>query len=179
MDALTALPSSFAAGTTVKYTRNLADRPANGGWALELVISGRSRLAVNATPSGADFAITLPATETAKLGAGLYRWAERASKAGEVFTVGEGSVNVTPDVVAAPVGELQSPDEKELELVIAAIEKRLPADLEAFQIAGRSVNKIPMAELWKRRAVLESRIARAKNGGELGRRHLVSFPRVP
>jgi hypothetical protein len=175
MQDLTALPASFAAGTTVKYTRSHADYPANDGWVLTVVLSGRDRLEVTGTPSGAAFAVTLPATETAKLRPGVYRWTERASKAGEAFTACAGEITVTPDVVGASVGDLLSQDEKELDLVNTAITKILTHTLQAFSIAGRQVEYADLEKLQARRAVLEARISRRKNGGRIGRVHRVAF----
>lgn len=62
---LTALPDSFDAGTTVKYTRSHASYPASGGWALALKLSGGAFLSVAGVPSGDAFVITIPATATA------------------------------------------------------------------------------------------------------------------
>jgi hypothetical protein len=174
MTSLTALPESFAAGTTVEYTRTIPEHLASDGWTLAVVLSGRDRIAVNGTPSGGAFIVTLVASETTKLRAGIYTWAERATKAGVVFPAGDGSVTVTPDVMAASVGDLQSADEKELELVNAAIEKILGGP-QAFSIAGRQVEYPQLEPLQRRKAVLQARIARKKSGGRLGRTHLVTF----
>jgi len=62
---LTALPARFDAGTTVKYTRTLADFPANGGWSLALYISGAAYFTVAGSASGASFDFTIAATKTA------------------------------------------------------------------------------------------------------------------
>jgi hypothetical protein len=184
MSVLTALPESFAAGTTVEYIRVVADHLSTQGWTFELVLSGRDRLAVGGVPISSDiqnpsnvggFSLVLAATETRKLRAGVYTFAERVSSGGLVETAGQGLVTVTPDVMAASVGELESPDERELRLVIALIEGREAKGIEAFQIVNRSVNYTRLTDLWQRRAVLEARIARAKRGGQLGRNHLVSF----
>jgi len=175
MADLTALPESFAAGTTVEYTRSLPDYPANDGWTLAVVLSGRDRLEASVAASGADFVVTLSATATAALHAGLYTWAERVTKAGVTKTVGQDHVTVTPDVMAAAAGELESADERELRLVIDLIEGREAKGIEAFQVVNRSVNYTSLPELWKRRAFLENRIARAKRSGQLGRNHLASF----
>ena len=175
MTSLTALPESFAAGTTVEYTRTIPEHLASDGWTLAVVLSGRDRIAVNGTPSGGAFIVTLVASETTKLRAGIYTWAERATQAGVVFPAGDGHVTVTPDVVAASIGELESADERELRLVIALIEGREAKGIEAFQIVNRSVNYTALPELWKRRAFLEARIARAKRRGQMGRNHLASF----
>jgi hypothetical protein len=177
MTTLTSLPESFAAGTTVAYTRTLTDYPANGGWTLSLVLNGIDRLAKNAAANGADHAMTLLAAETSPLRAGLYTFEERVTKSPEVYTVSSGQVTVTANLTTAAVGELQSWEEKTLAVVEAALEGRLASDLESYQIAGRAVTKIPAKELMAIRNELSARVARMKNGGQIGRRHLARFCR--
>src|SRR5512139_1557081 len=93
---LSALPESFAAGTTVKYRRRLSDYPASAGWTLKLHLAGASVLAKTATADGDDFLVTIEATDTeGDFAAGLYKWVERVSNAGgEVYEVGRGTVTV-------------------------------------------------------------------------------------
>jgi hypothetical protein len=176
MDPLSALPEVIVAGTTVIYTRALSDYPANAGWVLTLTLAGKGRLSVTAAPSGADHVVTLAASETAALAAGSYRWDERVSKAGATYVVGgPGNVTVLPDLVTAPIGELEDPDEKLLAIVEAALAGRLSSDMEAFQIAGRAVTKIPAKDLLQIRAQLRSAVARRRSGGKLGRQHRIAF----
>lgn len=61
---LTALPARFDAGTTVKYTRTLADYPAGAGWALTLRLSGPAAFTASGTPNVNAFDITIPAVQT-------------------------------------------------------------------------------------------------------------------
>lgn len=58
-------PAKFNAGETVKYTRQFTNYPVSGGWSLMLYIAGASSFSVSATPSGANFAVTIPAAKTA------------------------------------------------------------------------------------------------------------------
>lgn len=178
MQTLTALPDSFAAGTTVKLTVSLADYPANAGWSLDLILVGPGKLNVTSTASGTDHALELTALATKPLPAGSYTWAYRVSKGGEVYQVDGGQVIVTADVVAAGIGELQDPDEKQLAIVEGILTGRLTADTaEAYTIAGRSVNKIPVAELFKIRDKLRTIVARKRSGGSIGVQHVVTFTR--
>ena len=177
MTALTQLPTSFAAGTTVTYTRTIPDYPATAGWTLSLRLSGIDVLAQNATASGADYVVTLTAAATAPLHAGLYVFEERVTKGAEVYTVASGNVTVTANLATAGAGDLQSWDEKTLAVVEAALAGRLTSDLESYQIAGRAVTKIPIKDLLELRNQLSARVARMKNNGGIGRRHLARFCR--
>lgn len=177
---LTAIPSSISAGTTVKYTRTVSDYPANQGWTLAVVLAGVNWITATVAASGADFAVSILSTDTAKLAPGVYQWTERVTKAGESYDVGSGSVNVTMNLFTAAAGDAQSANEKLLVVVEAAIQKRATADMDAFTISTptgtRMVTRMPLKELLALRNSLKSAIARAQNPGESGNRiHRVTF----
>lgn len=62
---LSALPTRFNAGTTVKYSRAHADYPANDSWTLALHLSGGASLSIAGSANGAGFDVTIPAAKTA------------------------------------------------------------------------------------------------------------------
>jgi hypothetical protein len=181
MATFTELPDSFAAGTTVKYVRSLSDYPASGGWQLRLTLAGAATLTVTGAASGADHAMAITAQQSAALPAGIYQWAEDALKSGEVYRVAGGTVTVEPNLAAAQPGDLQSQDEKLLAAVTAVINVRmgvgtgLPKDIEAYQVDGVMVTKVPLVELRKLQSALSHSVARAKRGGAFGRQHRVTF----
>jgi hypothetical protein len=183
MTTQTCLPDSFAAGTTVKYTLSVPDCPASAGWALTLLLAGAGKLAVTASASGDAFAVTITAAQGAALAAGVYQWAHEVSKAGEVYRVGEGTVVVTPNMNTAAAGDLQSPNEKLLAAITAVLSSRYGAttgvakDVEAYQLDGITVTKVPTSELEKARTRLAYAVSRAKNGGQPFRQHRIAFTR--
>jgi len=181
MATLTALPDSFPAGTTVKYTRTVSDYPASGGWTLKLMLAGPATLSVTAAASGADHVVTVTAAQSAALAAGVYRWAEEVSKDAEVYRVADGTVTVNPNMNTAQPGDLQSQDEKLLAAVNAMIAVRTgasgsaPKDIEAYSIDGVTITKVPLEQLYRLRTSLGIAVARAKRGGGFGRQHRVAF----
>ena len=58
---LSALPESFAAGTTVNYRKRFSDYPASAGWTLKLHLAGASVMAKTAAADGDDFVVTIAA----------------------------------------------------------------------------------------------------------------------
>lgn len=165
---LAALPTQITAGTTVKYTASHGDYPADQGWALTLHLAGASLASVGGVPSGSSFAFTLTAAATATLKAGIHQWSEMATKGGEKYVAASGVVEVLPNIEAALAGEMQSPAEKELALVQAAIAALLEGKVASYQIAGRAVVYNDLDKLYRRQAALESRIWREKNPGKFG-----------
>lgn len=176
MDTLTQMPARFDAGTTLTYTRTLPDTPANDGWALVVYLNGKSAANATAVASGADFVVTFTAAATAPLLSGLYQFTERATKAGVVKDSPIGTVFIGPNLATAAAGALQSRDEKMLEMIDAAIEGRMVAGIDEYQIGTRLVKKIPIAELMKMRDVVARRVEAAKNPGKAGRTILINFP---
>lgn len=173
---LSAIPESFAAGTTVRYRRRLSDYPAGSGWTLRLHLAGASVLAKTAAADGDDFVVTLAAEDTAgAFTPGLYKWVERVSKDGEVYEVASGTVTVLPNLAEATEGSEQEWVERAIAALKAHIEGRLPAGMESYQIAGRAVSKIPVKEAVALLATFESRLARLKNADFVTRQILVSF----
>lgn len=160
------MPSAFAAGTTVKYVRTTSDYPANAGWSLVFHLAGASVITpITAAASGADHAITIPAAVTEKLLPGIYRWQELVSKSGDKFVLASGAVQVTANMAMAGAGDMQSWEEKTLAVVEAALSGRLTTDMESYQIAGRAVTKIAVADLMKLRNQLKITVAQQRSGG--------------
>jgi hypothetical protein len=173
---LTALPESFAAGTTVRYRKRLTDYPASSGWTLRLHIAGASVLAKSADADGDEFVVTIAAADSDAFAAGLYKWVERVSNAGgEVYEVASGIVSVLPNLAEATEGSEQEWLERAVAALKAHIEGRLPAGMESYQIAGRVVSRMPTKEAVELLTSLESRLARLANPDFVTRSVLVSF----
>lgn len=84
-------------------------------------------------------------------------------------------INIEPNVATAAAGTFNTWEEQTLVVVEAAIAGRLTSDIQAYQIAGRSVSKIPIAELRTIRGELKAAIWRQTNPGRLGEPYKVEF----
>lgn len=173
MDELTIMPSAFTAGTTVRYTRTLSDYPAST-WDLTVYVAGKSKAETDAVADGDDFVVTFAAADTAGLEAGVYTWTERVTDGTDVYDAASGMVLIRPDPEAAVAGDFQSWVSKMAEQLEALLSGRLASDkAEAFQIAGRSVQKIPVSELRQFLAELKADQAIERRGGKIMRDVLV------
>jgi hypothetical protein len=177
VDALTALPARFPAGTTVKYRRSYSDFPASAGWELKLHLAGPSAKNWTASSDGDAFVFTLTAAETAFCAAGSYRWVERVTKGAETYDAAAGMVTVTANVATAGVGELQSWREKALAEAREALSALISGRIQSFQIGSRVFSKLDLPELRKLVVELEAGVAREQGSGQLGRLHLMRFTR--
>lgn len=178
MDALSAMPESFAAGTTVKLRRTHELYPASDGWGLILYVTGAQVVNAVAVAAGDSFDITLSAAATGALSPGTYAWTERVIKAGEVADAASGFVTVTRNLAAAGPGDAQSFAEKTLPLVRAAIEAIVTGRMASYQVPGRGAEYLNLDELRKLEGELVADIRRARSGGRIGRQHLIDFRRA-
>jgi hypothetical protein len=174
---LTALPTSFAAGTTIVYRKSFSDYPASDGWTLTLYLAGASVAEAEAEVDGDDFVVTIAATDTGgDFSPGLYQWAERVSKSGEMVQVASGVVDILPDLTQAREASEQHWIERTIVALRAHVEGRAEAGMESYQIAGRAVSKIPLREAIRLLTELEARLERMKNPGAISRTVYVEFP---
>jgi hypothetical protein len=176
----TGVPRDLTAGVTWQWTEYLSDyRPADG-WALSYVLVGSTflELAEGAEITAAEthWTVKVPAAMSRELQAGRYRVAAYVAKDGDRFEVLRGVVALQPNLATLEDG--RSKAERELELVDAAIAKRLPADLESYAINGRQLNHIPIAELYRIRGLLRSQVWRDRNPGRLGPTVRIRFGRA-
>ncbi len=179
MQTLTRFPESFAAGTTVKYTRSLSDYPANDGWTMTVHLRGDDNTAnATVTPSGADYVVEFMSATTAGLVSGQYQWAEIVTKSG-VGTVqaDHGNVFVEPNFATAGPGGLRTHEERVLAALRAKLEGRITADQETLHVEGMLIERIPLKEIPALIDRYQAKVSAQKSGGAPLRRTLVTFRR--
>lgn len=180
------VPDHFPAGTTVKFSRSLDDFLPSDGWSYTIYLNGLTqKFSKAATITGGIFQIEFVPADTAALVPGPYRYAERLVNDGSVdstltgetydITGDELVISIEPNVASAAVGAFNTFEEQQLVVVEAAISGRLTSDIQNYQIAGRSVNKIPIAELRTIRGELRAAVWRQHNPGQLGIPYRVEF----
>jgi hypothetical protein len=178
------VPDHFPAGTTVKFTRSFGDFQPSDGWLYTIYLNGLTqKFNKAATILDNIFQIEFIPSDTASLNPGPFRYAERLTNSGtgEVYdlTGDELVINIEPNVATAAAGAFNTWEEQTLVVVEAAIQGRLTSDIQAYQIAGRSVSKIPIAELRTIRGELRAAIWRQNHPGQLGVPYRVQFDLEP
>ena len=161
-------PTRLTAGDTWRWTKAVAEYSAVDGWVLSYVVTGPSTIKFSATADGTGWAVTVAVAVTTKLPGGTYRWASYVTLAGERFQVGSGTL-----LVAANLGALGADIStasfavRALAIVEAALEQRLPAGLEEYEIAGKSVKHMALTELLTARTRLRHEVASERTGGKM------------
>lgn len=169
-------PTAFEAGTTVAFTvpateTSLGTVSPAGGWGLTWHLRGVSEADVTATANTDTWTVTLTATASQALGAGGYTWALRGTlgvtPTQQVVTLSTGVLTVTPDMLEALAGDLQSWEEKTLAVVHAALDGTIAGEMKMYMIGGRQVMTFSLDELMALRTRLLYTI-RAQRGQGFG-----------
>lgn len=144
------IPSELQVGDTWQWTKSLPDYPASAGWALSFSLYryGQPVIQINATASGDDFSISVPAATTAGKAAGAWQWTAYVMKGTDRFTVETGTVCLKPDLAAAdPTTDLRTENEKILDALIATQQRRATKEQESMEINGRAIRYLAPDDL--------------------------------
>jgi hypothetical protein len=175
------VPSHFAAGTTVQFTRALDDYAPSDGWAYTIYLNGLTAKFSKAASvqSNNSFLIVFIPADTEALPPGPYRYAERLVNAGlgQTFDIhgDELVINIEPDAATSPTGTFQTFEEKTLVVLEAAIAGNLTAGIQSYQVAGRAVSKYTIQELMNLRGMFRAAVWRQQHPGRLGVPYKVEF----
>jgi len=181
-------PTIAAAGDTWTWTKSFTDYPASDSWVLAYAFRGVSRLDWDTgyvTTSGDTYTIVIPATATAELTAGTYKWVATVTKSAERYTAASGVMTVEPDLTEFAEGDGQSHSEKMVKLIEAALQERLTGvadggrgSVENYSVEGRQVSLMTTLELEQLRAKYKQAVWRERHPGVASRQILVAFSKV-
>jgi hypothetical protein len=131
---LSSEPTVLPAGETIQWQRVLVNFAPGGGYTPKYYFAGVDVFQVVGQASGNGWLFTVPSTLLATKPAGTYRWtlyAEDTSTPVNRYRIDNGVLDVTPNIVTAVAGQLQTHEEKTLAILTAAVEGRLTADIES------------------------------------------------
>jgi hypothetical protein len=155
-------PTSLHAGDSVSWERSAPAYPASVGWSLRYVFTGPANHQVDAI-GGEPYRVELSAGATATWAPGLYRWVVLAIKGDERKTLAQGRIEVSPNLETAEPLDVRSHAERMLDLIEAALEKRIPKDQQSYEIDGLRLDRIPVERLNALRLQYRREIQRARN----------------
>lgn len=167
---LTTEPASIRAGDSLSWLISLPDYPAASGWSLSYaLVNADGRITLTSAASGNSHSVTATAATTANYKAGTYTYHCRVSNGADVVTVAVGTIDVLPDLATMVALDTRTHAAKVLAKIEAWLENHDPAVAE-YEIAGRRMKYIPIAELLK----LRDRYSREVRGqgGKSGRIYL-------
>jgi hypothetical protein len=159
------LPATIRAGDTVRWrdaatADDLGTLISSSDWTLTTYLR-------SATPGNGDgWESTISAATSAGLAVGDWSWGARATKAGEVVTIGSGSLVILPALNYAGVPSAidgRSQAQQDLDAVQAAIRALISGGaVRRYTIGGRQLEKFSLEELMARESRLKAIVAREK-----------------
>lgn len=175
--------TSARAGDSWIWKQSWSEYPVSEGWSLSYAFAGAVTLLTASgeiTNDGAGtHTVNIPASRTMGMTAGQYHWVATMTGSGTYLgrrdTVGTGVLTVTDDVSQAEEGDLASPDEKLLLAIDAVIYGRVTDDVQRVMIGARSVDKIPIQELFAIKSRIERRVQLRRRPGVVGGAAVVMF----
>jgi len=182
-DIPTTEPSALRIGDTWKWTKTLADYPATS-WTLKYRFkSAAGGFEITASTAGTDYSITVAAATTAAYTAGAYSWmAWVEGGSSEKYTVDTGTATLDPDYrngTAAAAFDDRTHARTVLDAIEAMIEGRASKDQQEYEIAGRRLRRMPIADLLKFRqhykAEVDSQAAAEAIANGLGTGRRIQF----
>lgn len=154
-------PLSFIVGDTVKWNRtDISDYSAVDYTLTYYFYNSVKSFSVAATASGTTYAIVITSTISAAYTFGKYKWDAYVSKSGERWKIDTGYIELKKDTgaLSAAAYDYSSDIKKIFDAIEAVILGRASKDQESFTIAGRSLNRTPLAELIKMRNFYKSEL---------------------
>lgn len=174
-DIATTEPTELVVGDRVQWTKSLTDYPATAeNWTLTYYLRANlpgGQINITASASGQDFAVDVAPSTTADWTPGTYHWEAYVSKSGSRYKVGNGTISIKPDFSAIELPyDGRTHARKTLDALNAVIEGRATSDVQRYvlQAVGRSVDKLPIADLLKFRDYYLAEVKKeesAANGG--------------
>lgn len=184
----TQFPPFITAGTTFKVDRAFDDWP-SAYWKYTLIFAGAQTLVIEGAPDidGETFHVVMTPEETQKLnpaagasGSLAYQYTERVTArdgSGEVYDITrDGRIMVEPNLAIAAPGATLSLEEQMLVAVEQVLLGRITVDIQNYSIAGRSITKIPVQELFAIRRDLKAVVWKQRNPHRFSQAVDVHFP---
>lgn len=163
-------PTQLHAGDSIAWARDARAYPSAAGWSLLFSLRGAAALDLTST-GGEPFQFAASASQTKALPAGVYRWACYAVRQDERQTLADGELVVLADL-QQQTGTLdgRSHARRMLDLIEAALEKRIPKDQQSYEIDGMRLDRIPIERLQALRYQYRRELQQQKRRPGLGRR---------
>ena len=189
-------PSSIRIGDTLTWLRsyhdcayidhdgNTVECKASDGWALTYYAKNAAAnfSIVAATHDTDDYLVTVTAAVSAAYTAGTYSWAAFVSKGAgaslERHLIDQGTWELLPNLAASGNYDDRTHAKTVLDAIEAVIEGRASQDAKSYTIAGRAIEKWPIADLLRFRALYKAeyeseQIEEKINNGEPSQRKLL------
>ena len=151
-------------GDTLDYGTTVADYPASAGWTLKYRLVPRTTgaaILLTAIADGDNYLVQVTSATTATWAAGEYSWASWVVKAGEVYSLSQGTCKLLADprTATAPL-DARTDAQTALDNVTATLQGRATSAVLEYEIAGRRLKYTPVADLIALQSELMAQVQR-------------------
>lgn len=155
-------PSQIIAGDSASWQITTPDYLSTDGLSLtyEFVRATARQTAVSTADGAGGHLLSITVAQSALWPAGTYQWRARALKALEAVTVLSGSLQVLPAYSAAI--DARSTAQKALDAVIETLGGRASSATAEYEIEGRKLKFIPIADLLRLKSHLTQEVAKER-----------------
>lgn len=161
----------LVAGTTLNFLTAGGDYPASDGWVLTYYLalrSGTGAFTLVAAAEGADHRVTVAAAATAGWTAGTYSWESRVARAGEVYRIANGQIDVLANIaVATGAFDNRSAAEIALANVEAMLSGKATSGTRRYRIGDRELESYATTDLLVLRDKLAMDVRRERRASAL------------
>ncbi len=159
------LPLKFNAGTSLSFS--FKHKKTATGWRFFYALRGCSVIDIDVECTATDCEVKVPASETRSWIAGEYEWQLFAEKENEKIKLDQGFITIEPDFSSITGSmDVRSHARKMLDSINKILEGRILSDHEKYSIQGRSLDRIPILELYKLRTAYARKIHSEEKGGK-------------
>jgi hypothetical protein len=173
------MQQTLIAGDTLKFYTSVPAYPAGDGWTLKYRLIPRSSgspILISASAYGSDYEVNVAAATTATWTAAEYSWASYVEKAGERYTVEQGTLTVKPNPGSVSTLDSRTDARKILDSLLALHQSNAVGQgmIVEYSIAGRSVrfrdtdDLLEQIRYWRAEVAKEERAARIAAGQDSG-----------
>jgi hypothetical protein len=158
-------PLNVTAGDTWSWTRQESTYLPSAGYSLKYILQqlGNTPVEITTTGSGGTFTVSVPATTTAGIAAGSWKWTAIATKGAERYTVESGMIVVAPDPAQVTAStDTRTHAEKCLAAIRAVLAKKMAEPIVEYEIDGVKAKHLPHGELMKLEAIYAARVRRER-----------------
>lgn len=163
------VPSRVVAGDTIKFKLSLGDYPATV-WSLTVELRGADgAITWTGVASGADHLVEVSAATSAAYTAGRYHWHAYVTASAERYHVDRGTIEIQPNFAAAGAADRRTHAETALDAINAVLESRASKDQESYSIAGRTLQRTPIADLIRLQSHYRAEVERERRAERMRR----------
>ncbi|MES2207306.1 MAG: hypothetical protein V4525_11015 [Pseudomonadota bacterium] len=163
------IPATLVAGDSSTWldvnTRDgLGNSIQSSAWALHYALRGVSSLDITSTPTSNGWSTSITTAQSADLAPGSYSWQSYVTRNSERITLGEGRIEITPNIATASAG---FDGRSQAEIALAAVSKEIltraqgGASIE-YTIGNRQLKRESITVLLQLQASLNAQVSRER-----------------